>query len=219
MLAATIASKALPQIQFTDKVAFVLQCMEDFDVQHLPVVKDDYYSGLISKETLLDSSETETIANLADTFLRIAINEKAHFLTALSLFTKHHISLLPVVNEQQETIGVVLQENLNELLAQFLGVDMPGATIVLAINPYQYSLAEMSRLVETNNAQILHLNASFDEATGNLIVTLKINKEEAAAIIATFQRYNYQVLHYFGNSPIHDDIEEHYQHLMNYLDV
>jgi hypothetical protein len=137
----------------------------------------------------------------------------------LDLYAKHHLSLLPVLNEQQECVGVIPQKNLNELLAQFLGVAQPGAILVLSILPYQYSLAEMSRLVETNNAQILQLNTHFEEATGSLIITLKINKEEATAIIATFQRYNYQVLHYFGKATVHNDIEEHYHHLMNYLDV
>jgi hypothetical protein len=77
----------------------------------------------------------------------------------------------------------------------------------------------MSRLVESNNAQILQLNTLFDETSGAFIITIKINKEEAQSIIATFQRYNYQILHYFGTTPINDDIEEHYHHLMNYLDV
>jgi CRISPR/Cas system CSM-associated protein Csm2 small subunit len=77
----------------------------------------------------------------------------------------------------------------------------------------------MSRLVETNNAQIVQLNSIFDEATGTYIITIKINKEEAQSIVATFQRYEYQLLHYFGNTPINNDIEDHYHHLMNYLDV
>jgi hypothetical protein len=36
---------------------------------------------------------------------------------------------------------VILQENLNVLLAKFLGVDYPGAIIVVSVSPYQYSLA------------------------------------------------------------------------------
>ena len=105
------------------------------------------------------------------------------------------------------------------MLAQYLGVAQPGAIIVLSVSPFQYSLAEMSRLVETNNAQIVQLNTIYDETNGHFIITIKINKEEAQAIIATFQRYDYQILHYFGNAPINDDMEEHYHHLMNYLDV
>lgn len=219
MLASTIAIKGFPMLQLEDKAAFVLQCMEDFEVQHLPIIKDDYFIGLVNKSAVLDIDASESISILSDQFERIAIAGKAHFLTALDLYSKHHLTLLPVLNEQQECIGVIPQQNLNELLAQFLGVAQPGAILVLAVLPYQYSLAEMSRLVETNNAQILQLNTHFDETAGSLTITLKINKEEATAIIATFQRYNYQVLHYFGNATVHNDIEEHYHHLMNYLDV
>ena len=219
MLASTIAIKGFPMLHLEDKAAFVLQCMEDFEVQHLPIIKDDYFIGLVNKSDVLDIDANDTIAKIADQFERIGIAGKAHFLTALDLYAKHHLSLLPVLNEQQECVGVIPQKNLNELLAQFLGVAQLGAILVLSILPYQYSLAEMSRLVETNNAQILQLNTHFEEATGSLIITLKINKEEATAIIATFQRYNYQVLHYFGKATVHNDIEEHYHHLMNYLDV
>jgi CRISPR/Cas system CSM-associated protein Csm2 small subunit len=77
----------------------------------------------------------------------------------------------------------------------------------------------MSRLVESNNAQIVQLNSYYDESNGAMIITLKINKDEAQSIIATFQRYDYQLVHYFGKTPIHNDIEAHYHHLMNYLDV
>jgi acetoin utilization protein AcuB len=219
MLAASIAIKGLPMLHLEDKVAFALQCMEDFDVQHLAVVKEDYFIGMISKSDLLDTDESNTIENINDQLIRIGIKGTAHFLTALELFNKHHLSLLPVLNEQQEVIGMITQQNLNDSLGQLLGVAQPGAILVLAISPLQYSLAEMSRLVETNNAQIVQLNSFFDAANGNLIVTLKLNRDDANTIIATFERYDYQVLYYFGTSPLNNDIEHHYHHLMNYLDV
>ena len=147
------------------------------------------------------------------------IADTAHFLNALDLFSKHQLSILPVLNEQLECIGMIPQKSLNDALAKFLGVDSPGAIIVLSVAPYQYSLAEMSRLVESNNAQILQLNSYFDETNGSMIITLRINKDEAQAIIATFQRYDYQLVQYFGKTPLHNDIEAHYHHLMNYLDV
>ena len=219
MLATSIAIKGLPMLHLEDKVAFALQCMEDFDVQHLAVVKEDYFIGMISKSDLLDTDESNTIENINDQLIRIGIKGTAHFLTALDLFNKHHLTLLPVLNEQQEVIGMITQQNLNDSLGQLLGVDQPGAILVLAIAPLQYSLAEMSRLVETNNAQIVQLNSFFDAANGNLIITLKLNRDDANSIIATFERYDYQVLHYFGTSPLNNDIEHHYHHLMNYLDV
>jgi len=219
MLTASIAQKGLPLLHLEDKVSFALQCMEDFDVQHLVVVKDDYFLGILAKSDLLDSNETNTLNTLSDLFLKIGVASNAHFLVALDLFAKHQLSLLPVLNEQQECIGVITNEQLNDALAHFLEVAKPGAILVLSVSPYQYSLSEMSRIVESNNAQILQLNTHFDEANGNLVVTLKLNKDEAGAIIATFERYDYQIVHYFGITPLNNDIENHYHNLMNYLDV
>ena len=219
MLLASIAVNNYPMLHLEDKVSFALQCMEDYDVFQLPLVKEDYYIGLVNKEDVLDLDENQTMAALADQLSRVALPHSAHFTASLNLFAKHQLSLLPILNEHQECVGVIPQKNLNEQLAQFLGVDLPGAIIVVSISPYQYSLAELSRLVETNNAQIIQLNTHFEEANGALVITFKLNKEEASAIIATLQRYNYQVLHYFGNTPLHNDIQDHYQHLMNYLDV
>jgi len=219
MVVSSIAVTNYPMLHLEDKVSFALQCMEDYDVFQLPLVKDDYYIGLVNKEDVLDLDENQTLAVIADQLTRLALSNTAHFTAALNLFAKNQLSLLPILNDHQECVGVIPQKNLNELLAQFLGVDLPGAIIVVSISPYQYSLAELSRLVETNNAQITQLNTHFEEANRSLVITFKLNKEEASAIIATLQRYNYQVLHYFGNSPLHNDIEDHYQHLMNYLDV
>ena len=219
MLAATITVQGFPLLHLEDKVSFALKCMEDFDVQELAVVKDDYFLGLVQKADLLDTDEAATLIVLSDQFKKIMLVDTAHFLTALDLFSKHQLSILPVLNEQQECIGMIPQKRLNDALAKFLGVDVPGAIIVLSVAPYQYSLAEMSRLVESNNAQIVQLNSYYDESNGAMIITLKINKDEAQSIIATFQRYDYQLVQYFGKTPLHNDIEAHYHHLMNYLDV
>jgi predicted transcriptional regulator len=219
MLAAAITSQGFPMLHLEDKVNFALQCMEDFDVQELAVLKEDYFLGIVQKADLLDADEAATIMVLSEQLKKIMVLDTAHFLTALDLFSKHELSILPVLNEQQEYIGMIPQKNLNDALAKFLGVESPGAIIVLAVAPYQYSLAEMSRLVESNNAQIVQLNSYYDESNGAMIITLKINKDEAQSIITTFQRYDYQLVHYFGKTPIHNDIEAHYHHLMNYLDV
>jgi len=219
MLAASITAKGFPLLHLEDKVSFALQCMEDFDVQELAVVKDDYYLGLVQKADLLDTDEAANLIVLSDQFKRIMIADTAHFLTALDLFSKHQLSILPVLNEQQECVGMLPQKSLNDALAKFLGVDLLGAILVLSVAPYQYSLAEMSRLVESNNAQIVQLNSYYDDKNGAMIITLKINKDEAQSIIATFQRYDYQLVQYFGKTPLHNDIESHYHHLMNYLDV
>jgi predicted transcriptional regulator len=164
MLASSIALKGIPMLHLEDKVSFALQCMEDFDLQHLAVVKEDYFIGMISKSDLLDNDESNCLDQLSNQFIRIGVNNTAHFLTALDLFTKNQLTLLPVLNEQQECTGFITQQNLNDCLAQFLdSIDMyiksPDSNNSQQNSPYSpssfndYSFDATS---SPNNSDILH---------------------------------------------------------------
>ena len=54
MLAQELINNILPQLQLTDTVSTALQLMNDFKINHLPVVSDDKYLGLISEDDLFD---------------------------------------------------------------------------------------------------------------------------------------------------------------------
>jgi predicted XRE-type DNA-binding protein len=82
-----------------------------------------------------------------------------------------------------------------------------------------FSFSEISKLVETNDAQITQLNTYWDGNNGSFLVTLKINKFEISDIISTFQRYEYQVKYYFGEELYENELRSNYDHLMNYLSI
>ena len=83
----------------------------------------------------------------------------------------------------------------------------------------QFSISEISRIVENNDSTVLHLNTTTDSVTGLLTVTLHINKREIASIISSFERYEYDVVYSFGNEKFENEISTNYQNLMNYLDI
>ena len=83
----------------------------------------------------------------------------------------------------------------------------------------QFAISEISRIVESNEATILHLNTTLQPETGLLRVTIHINKRELSALIASFERYEYEVVHYFGEERFENEIQTNYRHLMNYLDI
>jgi hypothetical protein len=101
--------------------------------------------------------------------------------------------------------------------SEFMNVKDPGGLIVLEMENANYSFSEISRLVETNDAQITQLNTSTDPQTGLMQVTIKINKTEISDIVATFQRYEYNVKYYFGEEMYENELKSNYDNLMNYL--
>ncbi len=65
----------------------------------------------------------------------------------------------------------------------------------------------------------MHLNSTIQPETGLLRVTLHLNKKEIAVIVAAFERYEYNVVYYFGEEKFENEIQNNYRHLMNYLDI
>lgn len=208
-----------PVVHLFDKVSLALQFMEDYEVQHLPVINNDKYSGVITKDDLLDENESATIASLELELLKLSVQPTEHFLSALRIAASNDLTILPVVNTEQEVQGVLTQTELLHVAAAFQNVEEPGALIVMEMERSSYSIGELSRLVETNNASITQLNTYTEVGTGLFIVTIKINKTEIADIIATLQRYDYIIRYYFGEEAYENELKENYDLLMAYLRI
>ena len=100
-----------------------------------------------------------------------------------------------------------------------MSLNEPGGLIVLEMNSNQYSFNEISKLVETNDAQITQLNTTNDPETGTMQVTIRINKPEVSDIVSTFQRYEYNVKYFFGDEIYANELRSNYDNLMNYLKI
>lgn len=219
MLVSQLLNTSFPSLNITDKATFALQLMDDYDVLHLPVLSEDKLVGLIAKDDLIDAAESDTHLSSEDFLQKIFVRQEEHFLTALKLISNHDLSLLPVVNDQMELKGVVLAKELIKAVSLFLGMEDPGAVIVLETEKRNFSFGELSRLVETNDSYITQLNTYTEAGTGLVIVTIKINKIEVSDIVATFQRYDYVVRYYFGEEEYANELKENYQHLVSYLNM
>jgi CBS domain-containing protein len=193
--------------------------MDEYDVQHLPVLNEDHYMGLVTKSDLLDANESAVIATLEEYLLPLSIKGEEHFLVALKIASERELSLVPVVNEQLELLGVITNHILLNQLSRFVGTEEKGGLIVLEISKRNYSFGEISRLVETNDALITQCNTFIEAETGLVIITLKVNKIELSAIVATFQRYEYVVRYFFGEEAFQNELKDNYNHLLAYLNV
>lgn len=217
MLAQQLITSHYPALNLYDKVSLALQFMDDFDVQHLPVVAEDKFFGLISKHDLLDASEESVLEELAHDFILKSVKGSEHFFSALKLASLLSISLVPVVSETGELLGSIPENQLIKAASKFLGTEEPGAVIVLEMERKNYSFGEISRLVETNDAYITQFNTTHEIETGLLLVTIKVNKLEVSDIIATFQRYEYSIRYFIGEEDYENEIRYNYDHLMSYL--
>ncbi len=220
MLTIELINNNIPRLKLQDTVSKALQLINDFRVTHLPVVTDDKYLGLISEEDLLDAKQEKMpIELMQETFITTAVHDNEHFLTAVNYCNQHDTTVVPVINEENELMGAIPSTDLLKALGNFAGTNEIGGIVVLEMERSQFAISEISRIVESNDATILHLNTTVHPETGMLTVSIHINKKEIASIVATFERYDYDVIYYFGNENFENEIHTNYRHLMNYLDI
>jgi acetoin utilization protein AcuB len=193
--------------------------MDEYDVMHMPVMSEDKFAGIVSKDDLLDGNENALISSVQTSIRPVSVKSEEHILTALKLVSDNELTLLPVINEQYELTGVILAKDLLHCLSSFLGNEDKGGMIVLETDKRNFSFGEISRLVETNDAYITQLNTYTEADTGLVVITLKINKIEISDIVATFQRYEYIVRYFFGEEEYANEIKENYNHLISYLNM
>jgi predicted transcriptional regulator len=220
MLTADLINHNIPQLQLMDSVGKAKQLINDFKLTHLPVITDKKFLGLISEEDLLDIEDDKlTMAMIQEQLQLIYIQDDVHFLNAVGYCNQYETNVVPVIDKNAEFLGIITNDILLKTMGDFAGANEIGGLIILEIESIQFSISEISRIVESNDCTILHLNTSRNEKNGKLIVTLHTNKKEIASLAATFERYDYNVLFEFGSKIYENKADINFKNFMNYLDI
>jgi len=220
MLTSELKSQTLPYLHLNDKVNLALQLMNENHVTHLPIVEGEKYVGLVSEEDLLLSeNDNAELKTLNQSFAETAVKGNEHILKALQVAAENGLSMVPIISEENEIIGTLVYNDLLKVASEFMSLNEPGGLIVLELNTNQYSFNEISKLVESNDAQITQLNTSNDPESGIMLVTMRINKSDVADIVSTFQRYEYNVKYFLGEESYANELKSNFDNLMNYLKI
>ena len=220
MLTGNLQTQTLPYLRLSDKVYQALELMNENHVGHLPIVEGDKYLGMISEQDLSEAeNDRSTLEQFQQSISVASVKEDEHVLKAIQIAVENGLTVVPIVGEDNVLLGVVTYPDLLKYSSEFMSLNDPGGLIVLEMDSKNYSSNEVSRLVESNDAQITQLNTSIDPKTGLMEVTIKINKLEVSDIVSTFQRHDYNVKYFFGEELYENELRTNYDNLMNYLRI
>ncbi|RYZ96546.1 MAG: CBS domain-containing protein, partial [Sphingobacteriaceae bacterium] len=207
-------------VHTSDTIQKVMDRMAEFRVSHLPIVNEEQFLGLVAEDDLIQEPDLNTpIGALNLSLVNPYVLEDQHIYDIIRLFHDQHLSVVPVLDLKKNYLGVVSINTMNEYFAEITSVARPGGIIVLEISNRNNSLAHMAQIVESDNAQILSSYVrTFPDST-RMEITLKINKQDLSAIIATFGRYDYDVKATFNHHTDKDNSMDRYDSLMNYLNL
>lgn len=221
MLASTLINPIIPTLKLTDSVGMALDWMDEFRVSQLIVTEGNSYKGIVSEDILLDlPNQSEVIDKIMLQYTDVFATEDQHPYELIRLVNQYNLTIIPVVGEDKELLGSIPVSDLMEQFAAELGVQEKGAIIVLKIAERDYSLSEISRLIESNGVKVLSSYYSSSESAHPLEesrLTLKLNRTHITPVIATLERFGYEIEEAHANDPIDNVDQERLDMLLRYL--
>ena len=101
------------------------------------------------------------------------VTEDQHVYEVIELASRLSLSIVPVLSNNSHYKGVITQNDLIHYFADFSALKEPGAIIILEMSIHDYSLSQISQIVESNDAKILSLYISSHSSSTRLELTLK----------------------------------------------
>lgn len=220
MIAENLITSAVLPLQTSDTGQESLEVMENFNVRHLPIVNNRQLLGLISEEDVLLHNILEPIGSYELSLIKPYVKKSDHIYDVMRLLAEHKLTVIPVIDEEGDYVGMVSLEDVLNYFAKTAAFSETGSIVVLGFQARSYSLAEIARLVEAENAVILSTFVTSNPNDTSLVeVTLKINRQDIHTILKAFERFGYEIKASFNEEEYLESLQERYDALMSYLNV
>lgn len=219
MTAEHLTSDIIVPLRTSDTGAEALSIMNEFYVRHLPIVNKEELLGLLSEEDILDHDVEEAVGSYRLNLQHPFVRKHDHLYDVIRLVADHQLTAIPVIDDNRHYVGLITAENLLRYFAENGTFREPGGIIVLEMTRQDYSLAQLARIVESENAVILSAHVQTFQESPRIEITLKINKQNITNILASFERFDFHIKATFNEVEYFDAMRERYDSLISYLNV
>lgn len=103
----------------------------------------------------------------------------------------------------------------------FLGLsNTENSLIVIECSLIDYSLTDIARIVESNNAHVMNLFVLPIVDGNTLLISIKLNLIDVSAVLMSLERFNYKIVYYLMKEGVVTDThKERLDELLYYLDM
>ncbi|EKB50592.1 CBS domain-containing protein [Cecembia lonarensis] len=221
MQAYEFINNLIPPLKPTDKTKMALSWMEEIRTNMLPVVDKGEFKGFVSDDLIYTKNSPEAkISKMELLSPACFVYLDKHIYDVIKVSSEFDINMVAVVDREGKYLGVVTMEDAIGAFADTLSIQSHGAVLVLSMFMTDYSLFEIARIIESENAKILSSFISNDPLDDSKIkLTLKLDKTELRHIKATLERFGFKILdHYQEDNNISEE-QERIDNLLRFLNI
>jgi predicted transcriptional regulator len=205
-------------LSLSEKIGDVQKLFNQLTYTHLPVAENGVYLGCISENDVRCFENEKTLNDYRYSLEGFYVRETNYWLDSLEAFAQNNSNILPVLDEANAYIGYV---ELNEMISLFKETPFlhePGNILVIEKSFKDYTLGEVSQIVESNNAHLLGVFISRIE-NEMAQITLKISPSGMNEIIQSFRRYGYLIISEHQEDNFTKNLKDRSKYLDKYLNI
>jgi Mg/Co/Ni transporter MgtE len=205
-------------IDSQETIAAVQGFFDEFTFSHFPVVEKEIYIGSIASDEIETFDSAKKVIDYRYTLERFFARTTMVWLDVLEVFAKNNTDLVPVLNEDNKYVGYYELGAIMKFFNETPFLREPGRIIVVKKRVMDYSISQITQIVESNNGKLLGLFVSAADIE-NIEVTLKINVGPINEIIQTFRRYDYEIISEHQEDNYINTLKERSDYFDKYLNI
>lgn len=185
---------------------------------HFPVVEEGVYIGSIASEDIETFDSNKKVIDFRYTLETFFARTNSIWLEVLEVFAKNHTNLVPILDENNAYVGYYEIDDIMTFFHQTPFLKEQGRIIKIKRGVHDYSMSQITQIIESNNGKILGLFISESEVD-SVEVTIKISLGAMNEIIQTFRRYNYEIISEHQEDNYINNLKERSDYLDKYLNI
>lgn len=185
---------------------------------HVPIKENGAYLGCISEADAYCLDSTKSLVEYKYLLQGFFVRLNAIWLNVLEAFAVGDTNIMPILDDNNTYVGYY---ELGDFLSMFNTTPFfsePGGFIIVEKGINDFSISEVSQIVESNNAK---LYGAFVSKIENDIaqITVKVGCSSINDIIQTFRRYSYNIVSGHEDDNFLEDLKERSKYLDKYLNI
>lgn len=211
--------KEIKALSLKTTVKYAKKLFKNYPITHFPVIENGKLLGSFAEEDIqtIENKEEELVAHsfLMHSFFA---DEKATVLELLKIFADNNTTIIPVLNKDKNYMGYYDLCDVLDVFSTSPFMIEESETLIIEKPETDYSMSEISQIVEANGAKLLGLYLS-EKLNNSVQITLKIVSDEINEMIQTFRRYDYKIVSTHENDIYLEDLKNRSEYLQKYLEM
>ncbi|MFY7665547.1 acetoin utilization protein acuB [Flavobacterium sp.] len=199
-----------------------IESVQDFFAEqlfsHFPVLEDDVYIGSIAAEDAETFDTSKIVSDYKYSLEGFFVRDSMFWLDVLEVFAKNHTNVVPVLTDENRYAGYYELTEVTSLFHETPFLKESGGILVVKKDVRDYSMGQIVQIVESNNVKLLgafisYLDNQFAE------ITVKVSQGSINELIATFRRYEYEIVSKHEEDDYLNNLRERSEYLDRYLNI